>query len=93
MSPIPEAHEHRPDLHPLAGLDVDPRDPAAEGRGQLDLGLLRLDEEDGLVLLDLIPLGHEHLDDLGLGQTFTQIGQLELSGHAVPPRRGGEGSP
>jgi hypothetical protein len=60
---------------------VDLGDTAPEGRGQLDLGLLGLDQEDGLVLRDLLALGDQHLHDLGLGQPLAEVGQLEVLEH------------
>ena len=78
---VGEAQEDRADLDPLPGLDVDPVDPPAERRGQLDLRLLGLDHEDGLVLLDLLPLRDQDADDLRLGEAFPEIGQPEVSRH------------
>jgi hypothetical protein len=57
---------------------VDLGDAAIEGRGQLDLSLLGLDEQDRLVFLDLLALGDQHLDDLGLGEAFAEVGEFKL---------------
>ena len=81
LSGVAEAQEDRADLDALAGLDVDGRHASAERRGQLDLRLLGLHQEDGLVLLDLVALRDEHADDLRLGETFPEIGQPELFRH------------
>ena len=90
--PVAEAQQDRADLHALAGLDVDGGHAPAERRGQLDLGLLGLHEEDGLVLLDLVALGDEDADDLRLGEAFAEVGQLEVFRHRTW-RRGASPAP
>ena len=78
---IREAQQDGADLDPLPRPDVDPVDPAAEWRRQLDLGLLGLHHEDGLVFLDLLPFRDQDADDLRLGEAFPEIGQPEISRH------------
>ena len=58
-------------------LDVDLLDAAAHGGRDLDGGLVGLDLEQGRVLGDDVAFAHEHLHDLGLGQTLTEVGQHE----------------
>ena len=94
LSAVAEAQQDRADLDALAGLDVHGGHASAERRGQLDLGLLGLHQEDGLVLLDLVALRDEDADDLRLGEAFPEVGQLEFFRHrgaaarrAPPPRR------
>ena len=51
------------------------------GSGDLDGGLVGHHLDDGLVLVDAVPLGDEPLDDLALGDAFPDVGQLELECH------------
>ena len=82
----PKLSSTAPDLDALAGLHVHGGHAPAERRGQLDLGLLGLHEEDGLILLDLVTLGDENADDLRLGEAFPEVGQLEVSRHRTRRR-------
>jgi len=54
---------------------VDLRHASGDRRRDLDGGLVRLDFQEGRILLD------EQLDDLGLGQSFAQVGEHERSRH------------
>src|SRR6185436_7999203 len=65
----------------LARLDVDLVDAPGHRRGDLDRGLVGLHLEQRRVLGDDVTLAHVHLADLGLRQSFTEIGQDEGAGH------------
>ena len=78
---IGEGHEHRPDLHRLAGLDVDLLDAPAHRGGDLHLRLVRLHLQQRRVFLDHVAFADEDGDDLRLGEAFAQVGQDELAGH------------
>jgi hypothetical protein len=53
---------------------MDASHATAEGGWDLDRGLVGLDLEERRVLGEDVPLGDENVDDLGLCQSFTQIG-------------------
>ena len=55
---------------------------SGEGRRNLDGSLVGLDLDQRRVLGDHVALADEDLDDLGLGQALTKVGQRERPGHA-----------
>ncbi len=74
-----ERHERIADTHGLAGSRVQGRDDTRVRRRQFDEGLRGLDLGDDLVELDGIPFGDAPRDDVGLGESFTEVGQPELA--------------
>src|SRR5438876_389003 len=84
---VVECNEHLADLHGLPGLDVDTSHATTERGWDLDRGLVGLDLEKRRVLGDDLALVDEDLDDLGLGQTLTQVGQRERPGHGPQKAR------
>jgi len=62
-------------FHDVAGIAVQRHDGARVGAGQLDGGLGRLNVHQGLVEDDGVADLHLPLDDLGLDQSFADVGQ------------------
>src|SRR6185503_5022150 len=78
---LAELDEHLADLHRLAGLDVDLLDAPRHRRGKFNGRLVGLDLEQRGVLADHVALAYVHLADLGLRQSFTEVGQDEGTRH------------
>ena len=77
MGPLLEFEERRADLHVLAGLGKELRDPARLGRGNFHDRLLGLDRHQRLVDDDMIAFRDMPGDEFGLLQPLAQIGQAE----------------
>jgi hypothetical protein len=60
---------------------VDLRDPPSLGGGDLDIGLVRQDADQGRVLANHVALLHEPLNDLALGDAFADVGESKLVHH------------
>ena len=91
---VGERDEHGADLHGLPRRHVDLLDPAADGRGDLDLRLVGLDLEQRGVLADDLALADQHRDDLGLGEAFSQVREGKLARHRRKARtRASRGRP
>jgi pyruvate dehydrogenase E1 component beta subunit len=58
---------------------------AAHGRGDLHRRLVRLDLQQRRVLGDRVPLAHQHLPDLRLGQPLAKIRKHEVPRHGHLP--------
>ena len=72
-----EADERRAEVHDVARASEELLDLARPRRGNLDHRLRGLDGDERLVGLDVVAGGDVPLDDLGLLQSFAQVGQLE----------------
>src|SRR5437868_3312772 len=78
----PNDDEHGPYGHDLAFADEDLRHSAGRGRRDLDCRLVSRDLNERIVLGDLLALRNEPARDLALGQSFTEVRQLEFVAHA-----------
>ena len=67
-----------PDLHLVAGLDLDARRPSRRRRRHFDGGLVGLELDDRLILRDHVAGVHEHADDIALLDVLSELGQLEF---------------
>ena len=75
-----DADDRLADLDRVALGHEQARDGAGERRRQLDERLRGLDLDEHLVDGDLVPDRDAPLHDLGLGETFTHVGQGEFGG-------------
>ena len=85
-------HDHGADRCHVALLHQDLEHRPGARRGDLDRRLVGLHLDERLILVHLVALGDEPAGDLGLGEAFSQVRQLELVGHggagySVCPRR------
>ena len=80
--PVAADHdEHGAHRDDLAFGDEDSRDGSARRRRDLDRRLVGRDLDERVVLGDLLALLDEPASDLAFGQSFAEVGQLELVGH------------
>jgi hypothetical protein len=68
-----ERQERVTDADSVAGIDPNGPDASRTRRGELERGLVRLDDEHVLSLSDLVSFGNEDLQHLCLVNAFTRI--------------------
>jgi hypothetical protein len=78
---VTEGHQRGTDVDRLALLDVHLLDLAGERRGDFDGGLVGFDFGEGLVLLNILALLHQHAHDLGLMNPLSKVRQNEIAWH------------
>ena len=79
--------DRRPDRHHLPGLGEQGRDHPRARRGDLDARLVGHHLDQGLALGHALAGLDQPADDLALGDSLADVGQLELEGHARLPVR------
>ena len=81
-----EPHDRRADRHRLADLGAEPQDLAVDRRRDLDRRLVGHHGGEQLVLAHEVADLDVPFDELGLGDAFADIGQLDdVLAHLTPP--------
>ena len=70
-----------PDLHFLARFDAHFTDGTGDARRHFDGGLVGLELEDRLILLDGVSRLDQHADDVARGDVLAEFGELEFCRH------------